>query len=251
MYRTVQGNADIWLMDADHTTRFTFDASLDRYPVWSPDGSRIVFDSNRKGLRNLYQKPTSGAGSEELLLESAQDNAAQDWSADGRYISYISSDPQTGWDLWMLPLQGDRKPFVFLKTPFDERRAMFSSDGRWVAYHSNESGRPEVYVRPFPGPGGQWQVSTAGGIYPRWAAGNNEINYIAPDGTLMAVPVAINGSTFAPGRPAALFRTRIVGGGTDLNLGTNYDIARDGRFLINTLLDDISSPITLIQNWKP
>ena len=161
----------------------------------------------------------------------------------------------------MLPLEGDRKPFVFLKTNFDERRGQFSPDGRWVAYQSNESGRFEIYVRPFPGPsspggadgrgGGQWQVSTAGGMSPRWGPGGKELDYIAPDGTLMAAPIAVNGANLEPGRPVALFRTRIVGGGTDLNVGTNYDIARDGRILINTVLDDAASPITLIQNWKP
>jgi Tol biopolymer transport system component len=150
---------------------------------------------------------------------------------------------------------------VFLKTPFDERRAQFSPDGRWVAYQSNESGRFEIYGRPFPGAsapggaegrgGGQWQVSTAGGINPRWAAGGKELYYIAPDGTLMAAPIAVTGATLEPGKPVALFRTRILGGGTDVNIGTNYDIARDGRILINTVLDEAAAPITLLMNWRP
>jgi Tol biopolymer transport system component len=250
--RTSQGNTDVWLLDANRTTRFTFETSADGYPIWSPDGSRIVFDSNRrKGIRDLYQKPASGAGSEELLLESAQTKVAQDWSADGRFISYHSNDPQTAWDLWMLPLDGDRKPFVFLQTAFDDRRGMFSPDGRWVAYQSNASGPYEVYVRPFPGPGGQWQVSTAGGVYPRWAPGGTELCYLAPDGTLMAAPITVNGPTLEPGRPAALFRTRIHGGGTDTGATMQYDVARDGRFLINTVLEDAAAPITLLQNWTP
>ena len=152
--RTVQGNTDIWLLDGSRTTRFTFDPALDRFPVWSPDGSRIVFDSNRKGPRNLYIKPSSGAGSEELLVESPQDKLGVDWSADGRFIVYYSIDPQTGRDLWVLPLEGDRKPWMFLKTNFDERWGQFSPDGRWVAYQSNESGRQEIYVRPFVEPRG-------------------------------------------------------------------------------------------------
>jgi eukaryotic-like serine/threonine-protein kinase len=249
--RTVQGNTDIWLLDADRTIRFTFDAARDIFPIWSPDGSRIAFDSNRKSHDDLYQKLSSGAGSEELLVESAQDKFANDWSADGRFILYQSLDPQTSLDLWVLPLQGDRKPFVYLKTNFDERLGQFSPDGRWVAYQSNESGRFEIYVRPFPGPGGQWQISTAGGITARWGAGGKEVEYIGPDGTLMAAPIAVNGATIEPGRPVALFRTRIVGGGTDINFGANYDIARDGRILINTVLDDAASPITLLMNWRP
>jgi hypothetical protein len=99
--------------------------------------------------------------------------------------------------------------------------------------------------------GGQWQVAIAGGMTPRWGPGGKELDYIAPDGTLMAAPIPVNKATIEPGRPVSLFRTRIVGGGTVLNAGTNYDIARDGRILIDTVLDDVASPITLIQNWKP
>jgi Tol biopolymer transport system component len=269
--RTVQGNTDIWLQDATRTTRFTFDPSLDRDAVWSPDGGRIVFDSTRKG-RDLYIKPSNGAGSEELLVESAQDKVAYDWSRDGRFLLYRSSDPQTASDIWVLPMEGDRKPFVFLKTNFDERQAQFSPDGRWVAYTSNESGRYEIYVRPFfhgglsakteggPAPvsgtasgtstGGQWQVSTSGGISPRWRADGKELYYIAPDGKLMATPIAASGATIAPGTPVALFQTRIYGGGTDVSVGTEYDVSGDGRFLIETVLEDAASPITLLQNWS-
>jgi hypothetical protein len=127
-----------------------------------------------------------------------------------------------------------------------------------VAYQSNESGRFEIYVRPFlgqsssrvaDGAGGQWQVSTAGGMSPRWGADSKELYYVAADGTLMSTPIAVNGANFEPGRPVVLFRARIVGGGTDLGAGTNYDIAPDGRFLVNTVLDDAASSITLIQNW--
>jgi len=261
VYRVTQGNTDVWLQNADRTTRVTFDPSRDLFPLWSPDGSRIVFDSSRTGHRDLYEKASNGAGSEALLVASPQDKTASDWSADGRFLLFHSLDSQTSYDLWILPLDGDRTPFVFLKTPFDERRGQFSPDGRWVAYISNESGRYETYVRAFAGPsaaggaeardGGQWQVSTEGGISPQWGPGGTELYYLAPDGTLMAVSMAATGATLEPGRPVALFRTRIVGGGTELSLGANYDIARDGRILINTILDEAAAPITLIQHWNP
>ncbi len=260
-YRTVQGNTDIWILDAARTSRFTFDTSSQRFPLWSPDGSRILFDSTAKGPRNLYLKPASGAGGEELLVESPRDKVATDWSVDGRFILYHSNDPQTSQDLWVVPLEGDRQPWVFLKTDFSERQGHFSPDGRWVAYMSDESGRPEIYVRPFTGPGvagaadrggGQWQASTGGGIFPKWRPDGKELYYIAPDGKLMAVSITVNGQTLEPGPPVALFATRIVGGGTDNNQGRQYDVSRDGRFLINTVLDDAApSPITLLLNWKP
>jgi Tol biopolymer transport system component len=249
--RTVQGNTDIWILDGTRTNRFTLGDNAETFPVWSPDGSRIVFTSDRKGPGgDLYQKPTSGAGSEELLLESADLKRTADWSSDGRFILYnVLSDSAAA--LWIQPLEGDRKPFVFLKTSFRVQGGQFSPDGRWITYMSNESGRYEIYVRPFPGPSGQWQVSTAGGSYPRWGPSGKEIDYIAPDGTLMAAPIAVEDAAIEPGRPTALFQTRIFGGGTNVSTGPQYDVSRDGRFLINTVLDEAAAPITLIQNWSP
>jgi hypothetical protein len=126
-----------------------------------------------------------------------------------------------------------------------------------VAYVSNEAGRPEIYIRPFqPGslsdPGGQWQVSTAGGIQPRWGPRGNEVYYIAPDGTLMATPIAVKGAAIEPGLPMPLFATRIAGGGTNTYAKPQYDVAPDGRFLINATTDEATtSPIMLLLNWKP
>ena len=253
-YRTVQGNTDIWLLDGTRSTRFTFDSSRHLFPLWSPDGKYIVFDSNRKGHRDLYIKASNGAGSEELLLESAQDKTAYDWSRDGRYLLYSSLDPQTSRDIWVLPMQGDRRPFVFVNTRFDERAAQFSPDGHWVAYISNESGRFEVYVRPFGRTssevaGGQWQVSTSGGLAPRWRSDGKELYYIAPDDKLMVAQVRTSGATFEPGTPVALFQTQIYGGGNDPGTGIQYDVSGDGRFLIDTVKEDASSSIMLLQNW--
>jgi dipeptidyl aminopeptidase/acylaminoacyl peptidase len=258
---TVQGDMDIWSLDGTRASRLTSDAARDRDPIWSSDGTRIVFSSNRKGHFDLYQKPSSGGGSEAPLLESAQDKVPHDWSADGRYIVYDSIDPQSGDDLWILPLDGDRTPWPFLKTNFAERYAQFSPDGRWVAYASNESGRFEIYVRPFVAPaasgasrdhaGGQWQVSTAGGVFPRWRGGGKELYYIGPAGQMISVPIKADGATFEPGTPVTLFQTRIVGGGLDTG-PAYYDVTRDDRFLIAEIPDDAgTSPITLLQHWKP
>jgi Tol biopolymer transport system component len=233
---------------------------LDRWPIWSSDGSRIVFASTRKGQINLYQKPSSGAGAEALLVESPQITVASGWSADGRFLLYFSIDPRSAGDLWVLPTEGTRTPWVFLKTGFMERWGQFSPDGRWVAYESNESGRDEIYIRPFAttaasGAGanpaaGQWQVSTAGGIHPRWRADGRELYYLGPAGEMMAAPIVATATTMEPGAPVALFPTRIYGGGVDSAQGRQYDVARDGRFLINVELPGDAAPITLIQNWQ-
>src|SRR5262249_33725143 len=128
VYRSVNGNTDVWLIDAARgvPTRFTFDAASDMYPIWSPDGSRVVFTSNRKGIYNLYWKLSSGAGGDQLLLESDQAKAPTDWSSDGRFLLFRSQDPQTGFDLSVLPVSDDKKPFPFLKSPSEERDGQFS-----------------------------------------------------------------------------------------------------------------------------
>ena len=149
---------DIWILELARGTftRFTFDPNTDRRPVWSPDGTRVVFSSNRSGVDNLYQRLATGAGGDELLLSSDHTLIADDWSKDGRFLLYEQHRAGTNRDLWILPMTGDRKPFIFLQTEFDETHAQFSPDSRWIAYVSNESGRPEVYVQSFPASGGKW-----------------------------------------------------------------------------------------------
>jgi dipeptidyl aminopeptidase/acylaminoacyl peptidase len=267
--RNVKGNEDLWLLDGTRTSRFTFDPAFDRNTAWSPDGSRIAFHSNRSGMSNLYTKLASGAAPETLLLESPYDETLSDWSADGGFVLYHSRDPITDMDLWVLPLSGERKPWLLLKTDFTERHGQFSPDGRWIAYMSNESGRSEIYIRPFALPaadsnareanaiavaaraGGQWQVSSEGGIFPRWARDGRELYYIGPEGQMMAAPIRVSGDSIEPGAPVALFETRISEGGEDIGQGTQFDVTRDGRFLINTDVDEGTAPITLLLNWTP
>jgi hypothetical protein len=147
---------------------------------------------------------------------------------------------------------------VFLKTPFAERWGTFSPDGGWVAYHSNESGQHEIYLRPFDPSGvlgkaaaAQRQVSAGGGVYPVWRRDGRELHYLDPEGRMMAVPITVTGDTLQLAAPIVLFLTRIWGGGVDRSLGPQYDVAPDGRFLINTVLEDAAAPITLLMNWNP
>jgi serine/threonine protein kinase/Tol biopolymer transport system component len=252
--RTVQGNTDIWMVNAlrGGATRLTFDTSVDQYGVFSPDGRRMAFSSSRNGLFDLFVKATSGTGGDELLLQSPNVKLALDWSSDERFVLFQTTDSKTGWDLWALPMTGDRKPFAVANAPFEELEGQFSPDGRWVAYQSNESGRFEIYVQPFPGAGGKEQVSTAGGTDPRWRADGRELYFIAPNDTLMAAPIrTMTGSSFEAGSPVGLFPARRVTGG-QANLKQQYAVSRDGRFLFNVPVDDLSTaPITLILNWKP
>jgi Tol biopolymer transport system component len=250
-YRNIMGNSDVWVFDNDRMTRFTFGEYNDLFPIWSSDGRQIVFDSNRSGYRDLYRKSSRGAGNEQLLIDMPRgDKAANDFSRDDRFLLFSNVDPMADWDIWVLPLEGDGKPSAFIDTNFDERSSQFSPDGRWVAYISNESGRYEVYVRPFPASGGQWQISTSGGAQPRWSPRGRELFYIAPDATLMAVPIGTNSDAIEPGTPLPLFQTRIWNA-SPLNR-THYDVAPDGRFLINVAVDQNSlSPITLLLNWNP
>ncbi len=271
MTRTVQGNADIWMMDGSRTLRLTFDPALDGFPLWSPDGARVAFRSQRgsPGTGDIFLKATSGATQEERLITSDQLKTPNSWSSDGRFLLFHSTDPQSNTDLWVMPTDHSRAPWVIVKTTFREAWGVFSPNGRWVAYMSNESGRQEVYVRPFREPDstgqaltngqgavqqsqatGQWQVSTGGGIHPAWRADGKELYYLNPSGAMMAVPIPVSGDTIEPGAPVMLFRTRILGGGADIQLGRQYDVAPDGRFLINTVLDSAAAPITLLMNWS-
>ena len=258
LYRRTNGNLDDWLLDVERgvPTRFTFDSADDGIPLWSRDGSRIVFNSNRKGVLDLYQKSTSGAGSEEaLLLQTAQNKFVSDWSPDGRFLLYNSIDPFRNLDIWALPLDGDQKPFPVVQTDFEEHGGQFSPDGKWIAYVSIKSGRYEVYVRPFAQRSGdEIRISSDGGDQVRWRPDGKELFYIARDGQLIAVPIRLGATseTVEAGTPVRLFMTRVGGWAAGLP-GPQYVVSPDGlRFLMNTLTGEvITSPITVILNWKP
>jgi serine/threonine protein kinase/Tol biopolymer transport system component len=265
IFDTARRTRDLWLADVARglRTRFTFDPANEADSIWSPDGSSIVFSANRKGPDDLYQRASSGAGTEEELLADDQNKYPLDWSPDGRFIlfSVVRNSAAADEDLWILPMFGDRKPFPFDQTPFSEPVGLFSPDGRWIAYVSNESGRSEVFVAPFQqsgvapaaaaqsATGGKWQVSTAGGDWPRWRRDGNEIFYLAPDNKLMVASVNGQGSTFQVGAVRPLFDLRAV-----TNQGSMYDVAADGqRFLVATLAEEdlpAPVPITLVVNWQ-
>jgi eukaryotic-like serine/threonine-protein kinase len=253
--RSAQGKTDIWLLDLvrDARMRFTtFQAANNANPTWSPDGSRMVFMSNREGpFFDLYVKASSGAGGDELLLKSSDSKLATDWSSDGRFILYQAQHPKTGWDIWVLSLEGDRKPVPLLQTEFNELLAQFSPDARWIAYQSDESGQAEIYVQGFPKSSGKFQVSTSGGSFPRWRRDGKELFYLSPNGKMMAVEAKATATTFETGRPRELFQTRVA---LFLSVAPTYDVTADGqRFLIQTMPDDAegASLITVVMNWAP
>jgi len=240
---------DIWSFDIARglKTALSFGSGSGQgnlYPVWSPDGRRIIYTSYRNGKYGLYLKASDGSGTEEPLLETVDRiRFPTDWSPDGKFLTYIEG-AQGGWAIWMLPLDGERKPFLLHKSQFAEREASFSPDGKWVSYCSNESGDYKVYVVPFPGPGGKWQVSPAGGCGPRWRRDGKEIFYLSSDNKMMATEVKASGSSFEVGATHALFGTRPYG------VFGRFDVSADGqRFAIPYEAGQPSAAITLVVHW--
>ncbi len=254
--RTSQGNQDVWTLDRSALpTRITFDRAAEGFPVWSPDGHRLAFRSNRQTAFDLYETSANGGGTGQALLESPQTKFPLDWSSDGRFLLYRVLDTKTGNDLWALPLTGKGEPFAIVNTQFEENNGEIAPGARWVAYDSNETGRFEIYVQSFPGSGRKWQISTGGGIAPRWRRDGRELFYIAPDGALMSVPIHPSADEQALERstPVRLFRVPIAYGGAiqSGNIRQQYAVALDGQhFLINATTDDtLAPPITIVQNW--
>ena len=249
LHRNVSENWDIWLLDMTRGvfSRFTFDLGIDWNPIWSSDGRRVAFWS-RGGI---YQKSAANTEPEELLLEAS--GFPQDWSLDGQFLLYGERDSSSAGDVLALPLDGDRTPIPVATANFNERAGQFSPDGKWIAYESDESGQVEVYIQPFPGPGGKVRVSTDGGAQALWRRDGNELFYIALDDRLMAVPIRFPPSdqTAEADSPVPLFTTH-VGGALQGLASHNYVVSSDGqRFLMNTIIEEATPPITVILNWKP
>jgi Tol biopolymer transport system component len=252
---------DIWLYDLVRGTnpRFTFSPGNNVAPVWSPDGSRLAFTSQRDSPPHVYQKAISGTATEEVLGLAVGDppGRATGWSRDGRYLieQVAPVGGKTGIAIWVLPLGGNRKPFPFLEAPFNQGDAKLSPNGQWLAYASDETKRPEVYVQTFPTPGGKWQVSTSGGRLPVWSRDGKELFYMSADFKLMAVEVRSDRKTAssngAPrfevgGLPIPLFSTRARVSPSNVS----YDVSPDGRFLVRVLLEQATStPLTVVVNW--
>ncbi len=255
-------SGDIWLLDLARgvRTRLTFHQSPGSSPVWSADGNRIIFAAGATPLDTLFEKASSGAGEEkELYKKPGEIKTPTSWSRDGRFLLYHTTNvPKTGSDLWVLPLEGDRKPVLLLGTEFNELQGRFSPDMRWIAYRSNESGRDEIYVRPFSasgssGPGsseprlgeGKWQISKDGGISPRWRADGKEIIFRNSNGSPEAVDVNGTGAAFQAGVPKQLFAG--PGGNGD------WDVTADGKRFFTTVPPGAQTPdepITVILNWQ-
>jgi len=257
-------NSDLWIFDLSRNarTRFTFNIADESFPVWSPDGSRILFGSAKgDGRYRIYEKSSVGGGEERLILEMDRDLVPMDWSSDGRFVLFVKGDfgIRATADLWVLPMIGDRKPFPFLATEFEETDAVFSPDERYVAYASDESGREEVYVAVFHRPGdgsaasrgamegigGKWQVSAAGGSLPRWRRDGRELYYRKADNTtVVAVPVESQGGTLGIGSEHPILQAY------QAREFWSYDATADGkRFVVNSQGEESAKPIAIVLNW--
>jgi Tol biopolymer transport system component len=255
---SIVGGGQIWLYDLRRNTltRWTFEGNVNYNATWTPDGQRIAFISDKAGPLDIHWQRADGSGGSERLTTSQDNQAPSSWSPDGLLLAFSDVAPKTGYDIWVMPM-GDttadsgqeRKPKVFLQTPFNETSPRFSPDGHWLAYVSNESGRNEVYVQPYPGPGGKYQISTDGGTEAVWNPNGREIFYRSGD-KMMAVEVT-TGSTFSIGQSKVLFQGPYLPTPTTF---PNYDVSLDGRrfLMVKNAAgqgQSASAQIVVVQNW--
>ena len=240
-----QGNWDVWVyeMARGTLTRVTHTGGDEGGPKWTPDGEQLTYAYVVPLPVRIFWSPADGSSESEVLVESEYDRAPASWSNDGRALLFVETHPTTGQDIWVLEVEPERKTWPFLKTPFQERQAIFSPSGQWVAYVSDESGRDEVYVRPFPDSGRKWQVSTSGGSGPVWARDERELFY-RNDRKMMAVEVQ-SGSVFTARAPKLLFE-----GSFELDSDRNYDVSPDAtRFVMVEEPETPHTQINVALNW--
>jgi serine/threonine-protein kinase len=234
------GNWDIWVYDLERgvPTRLTFDEAAESEQVWSPDSQELVFSSDKAGLDQLLRKRADGSGEAQPIPVSGQEKQsiwASSWSRDGHLV-VTTTNSGSGFDLFVTSLASPEKSEAFLRTPFRESDAAFSPDGHFIAYASNESGRQEVFVRPFPPGGGRWQVSDGGGAYPRWSRDGRQLFYRNDTG-IMSAPVEAAGQTLRVGKPEVAVQGAFRGGTTGIGMAgftfADYDVSADGqRFVV-------------------
>jgi eukaryotic-like serine/threonine-protein kinase len=237
-----------WIYDLSRETlsRFTFEGNYNPVPVWTPDGKRIAFESNKEGTPNLFWQLADGSGGLERLNTSEYIQVPMSWSPDGKLLAFMEVNPTTGVDIWVLRIS-DRSARPFLRTPFSEGAPRFSPDGRWLTYISNESGQYEIYVQPYPGPGGKWQISTEGGTEPAWNPNGRELFYRRGD-KMMAVDIATQPG-FAAGKPRMLFEGRYELSPVQSD---NYDVSPDGQRFLMLKPTEQAAPtqINVVLNWS-
>jgi eukaryotic-like serine/threonine-protein kinase len=241
---------EIWVYDLARGVkrRLTFDQFHDWTPVWSSDGTKLAFSSNPKEKFHIYQKSANGTGTVRSLIEDDATEYVDSWSSDGRYLAYGRSDSpgKPGWDIWILPLFGDAKPFPFLQSEFNKEDPSFSPDGKWLAYDSDESGKWEVYIVPFPRGDGKWQVSTEGAEQPRWRGDGKELFYLSGDNKLIGVEVQERNCSLEIGNPKTLFQSNSV-----RSPFRTYDVTSDGKkfVIITSPPQQGAQSIMLVVNW--
>jgi Tol biopolymer transport system component len=227
----------------DTLNRFTFQGSNNLVPLWTPDGKRIAYISNSAGPRNIFWQFADGTGGLDRLNTSPQLSIPGSWSPDGKVLAYSIIDPHLGYDIWTLT-PSDHKTQIFLQTKFNESAPQFSPDGRWLAYSSDESGRFEIYVVPYPGPGGKWQISSDGGREPLWNRNGREL-FFRNGSKMMAAPIDTQHGLSA-GTPKMLFQGQYV---TLANSTPNYDVSPDGQKFLMLKSTVQPAQINVVVNW--
>ncbi len=256
LYDQAEDNVDLWIYDIKRNvnTRLTFDHAIDGIPVWNSGGSKIYFSSNRASSSqsssnfNLFVKNTNGSGNEEVVFTSDYDKYISDISHDDRYLLFSSvnnTKKRTVWDIEMLSLNGDKKSIDFLSTNFSEYNAKFSPDMKWIAYQSDESGKYQIYITPFDGKSGKWQISVEGGILPKFVQNGRKIYFISLNNKIMSVDLNESTTTISPGQPREIFNHQTE------NISNVYDFYQSGDKVIAgiSLGDDAHVPITFVTNW--